>query len=156
MALTIDIPGFKRLELDHLVLDLNGTLARDGQLLGGVRPALLRLGVLLKVQVVTADTFGTARALFPPPLAVATLTPGGEGQQKRDLVLALGAEHTAAIGNGANDALMLAAAGLGIAVIGPEGAATAAIQAAHLAVSDPASALDLLLHPQRLIATLRR
>lgn len=156
MALVIDIPGFKRLTLEHLVLDLNGTLARDGQLLGGVRPALLRLAQSLAVRVVTADTFGTARALFPPPLIVAVLTPGNEGEQKRDLVLSLGAEQTAALGNGANDALMLAAAGLGVAVIGPEGAATAAIQAAHLAVNDPLAALELFLQPKRLIATLRR
>lgn len=156
MALVIDIPGFKRLELAHLVLDLNGTLARDGQLLGGVRPALMRLAQNLSVRVVTADTFGTARALFPPPLLVAVLTPGHEGEQKRDLVLSLGAEQTAALGNGANDALMLSAAGLAVAVIGPEGAATSAIQAAHLAVTDSLGALELLLHPQRLIATLRR
>ena len=156
MALVIDIPGFKRLTLEHLVLDLNGTLARDGQLLGGVRPALMRLAQSLAVRVVTADTFGTARALFPPPLIVAVLTPGNEGEQKRDLVLSLGAEQTAALGNGANDALMLAAAGLGVAVIGPEGAATAAIQAARLAVNDPLAALELFLQPKRLIATLRR
>lgn len=156
MALVIDIPGFKRLALEYLVLDLNGTLARDGQLLGGVRPALMRLARSLAVRVVTADTFGTARALFPPPLMVAVLTPGNEGEQKRDLVLSLGAEQTAALGNGANDAPMLAAAGLGVAVIGPEGAATAAIQAAHLAVNDPLAALELFLQPKRLIATLRR
>lgn len=51
---------------------------------------------------------------------------------------------------------MLAAAALGIAVLGPEGLATEALQAADLVVGQVEDALDLLLHPTRLLATLRR
>ena len=35
----IDIPGYKTLHLEHLVLDYNGTLAVDGVLIDGVATA---------------------------------------------------------------------------------------------------------------------
>jgi len=35
--LDVDIPGFARLQLKHLVLDFNGTLAVDGILPSGVK-----------------------------------------------------------------------------------------------------------------------
>ena len=38
--LTISIPGFRVLELEHLVCDYNGTLACDGHLLDGVKERL--------------------------------------------------------------------------------------------------------------------
>jgi len=58
-----------------------------------------------------------------------------------------GAGRSAAVGNGANDAEMLAAAALGIAVIGPEGASTAALMAADLVCGSVTDALDLLADP---------
>lgn len=152
----MDIPGWRRLELAHLVLDLNGTLARDGILLGGVRSLVGELAGILTIHLVTADTFGGADGLLPPPARLTRLAPGREAEQKRDLVRELGAQTCAALGNGANDALMLAAAALGVAVIGPEGAARAAIEAADVAVNDPLAGLGLFLRPDRLRATLRR
>lgn len=156
MALTIEIPGWRVLELEHLVLDLNGTVALDGQLAPGVAQAVAQLSRSLSCHLITADTFGTAGRLFGPGVAVEVIGPGGEGAQKLALVERLGPERVAALGNGANDALMLKAAALGIAVVGEEGAASAAILAADLAVPGPLAALQLLLKPDRLRATLRR
>lgn len=68
----------------------------------------------------------------------------------------LGAGQVVAIANGANAAQMLSAAALGIAGLGQEGLAVEALQAADLVVGRIDDALDLLLHPQRLVATLRR
>jgi soluble P-type ATPase len=51
---------------------------------------------------------------------------------------------------------MLAAAALGIAVNGTEGMSTAALLAADIYVPNILDALDLLLHPDRLRASLRR
>ncbi|KMY69220.1 hypothetical protein AAU61_00770 [Desulfocarbo indianensis] len=154
--MTIEIPGWRVLELEHLVLDLNGTVALDGQLAPGVAQAVDRLSRGLSCHLITADTFGTAGRLFGPGVAVEVIGPGGEGAQKLALVERLGLERVAALGNGANDALMLKAAALGIAVVGEEGAAGAAILAADLAVPGPLAALQLLLKPDRLRATLRR
>ncbi len=38
--LSIDIPGYKKIEARHLVLDFNGTLAIDGKFIKGTRPLL--------------------------------------------------------------------------------------------------------------------
>jgi P-type E1-E2 ATPase len=156
VPLVVEVPGWRRLELEHLVLDLNGTLALDGALLPGVSEAVHSLGERLACHLVTADTFGTAKELFGPSVRVARITSGREGEQKRDIVEALGAQGVAALGNGANDALMLAAAGLGIAVLGPEGAAPTALTAADVVCGGPLEALGLLTNPDRLRATLRR
>ena len=156
MPLVVEVPGWRRLELAHLVLDLNGTLALDGSLLPGVASAVESLAAQLNCHLVTADTFGTAHQLFGPLVQVARINSGREGEQKQAIVEALGAGRVAALGNGANDALMLKAAALGIAVLGPEGAAPQALLAADVVTSGPLEALGLLLHSDRLRATLRR
>ncbi|HDS06024.1 MAG TPA: ATPase P, partial [Bacteroides sp.] len=57
----IEIPGYKTIHAEHLVLDFNGTLAVDGHLIDGVADQLFRLSADLEVHVLTADTFGTVR-----------------------------------------------------------------------------------------------
>lgn len=156
MPLIIDIPGWRRLDLGHLVLDLNGTVALDGALLPGVAQAVEELGGNLACHLITADTFGTANRLFGPSVIVQVIQAGNEGAQKLDLVNRLGPDSVAALGNGANDAAMLKASALGIAVLGEEGAALEAILAADLVAPGPLAALQLLLKPDRLRATLRR
>ncbi|OPZ75388.1 MAG: hypothetical protein BWY80_00175 [Firmicutes bacterium ADurb.Bin456] len=76
--------------------------------------------------------------------------------EKGEYVRTLGPESVIAMGNGTNDALMLERSALGIAVVGPEGASTAALQKADLVVASIISGLDLLLNPKRLVATLRK
>jgi hypothetical protein len=80
----------------------------------------------------------------------------GTGTEKRDHVRTLGPRQVVAMGNGANDVLMLQEAALGIAVLGPEGLCADALRASDVVVADPWAGLDLLLHPARLVATLRR
>jgi soluble P-type ATPase len=59
------------------------------------------------------------------------------------------------IGNGGNDQLILKEAGLGIAILGDEGISVTAMKNADILVKTISDALDLLLKPKRLIATLR-
>ena len=154
---TIDLPGRAPLTLRHLALDLNGTIALDGQLLPGVAERVARLRDRLDIYLLTADTSGRGAATASQlGIQLHRLASGQEAEQKAGFVRHLGAAHTVAVGNGANDALMLSIASLGIAVLGHEGLALPALQAADLVVPDIAAALDLLLHPKRLIATLRR
>jgi soluble P-type ATPase len=155
--ITIRIPGWQTLDLAHLVLDLNSTIALDGQVLPGVAERLAALSANLTIHLVMADTQGqAAQSAECLGLQLFRIVPGDEASQKLDLVAQLGPARTVTIGNGANDAGMLAAAALGIAVLGPEGLATTALQAAGVVVGRIEDALDLLLRPQRLIATLRR
>ncbi len=112
----------------------------------------------VNVQLLTADTLRILDAITTR-LGVAGRRLERElpeAQQKASLVGELGAQNVAAIGNGANDVDMLPEAGLGIAVIGPEAASMATITAADLVTTSIDDALDLLLTPVRLIATLRR
>ena len=130
--------------------------ACDGALLPDVDEALRCLAQQLALHVVTADTFGTAReALAGIPCQLAILPPGHQDSAKLRYVENLGAARCACIGNGRNDRLMLAAAGLGIAVVQGEGAAVETVLAARVVVPDIQVALGLLLHPERLVATLR-
>ncbi|MBC2713228.1 MAG: ATPase P [Desulfosarcina sp.] len=154
--LTISVPGFGALTLEHLVLDYNGTLAVDGVLLPGVEDALNTLAAQLAIHVVTADTFGKAAdGLEGVNCRLTVLEEGCQDQAKVNFVNLLGADRTASIGNGRNDALMLAASAMGIAVILGEGASMVSLNAADIVCTDIVSALELLMHPLRLTATLR-
>jgi soluble P-type ATPase len=152
----IDIPGYKKLTLKHLVLDFNGTLACDGTLLPGVADRLNVLSEKLDVVVLTADTFGKAAGeLSRVSCSLIVLPLAAQDVAKRSEVERLGSDSTVCIGNGRNDNLMLKAAGLGIAVILEEGAAQVTLAAADVVCTGILSALDLLTHPLRLVATLR-
>lgn len=152
----VDIPGFKAIQLENLVLDFNGTLAVDGELIPGVAKRLNHLASMLTVHVVTADTFGKAAAqLEGVSCSLSVLEADEQDEAKLAYVNELGAEGTACIGNGRNDRFMLAASVLGIAVMLQEGASYLSLAAADVVCTDILSALDLLIHPLRLTATLR-
>jgi P-type E1-E2 ATPase len=158
--LEVDIPSHGLLRLEHLVLDVNGTIALDGQLVPAAYERLERLSKKLDLWLVSANTQGTLAELAMALQAQVRRLQSGdeaahEAAQKAALVDELGAERVVAIGNGANDAAMLQRAALGIAVLGSEGLATACLAAADVVVPSIESALDLLLYPHRLVATLR-
>lgn len=156
-VLTFNIPARGVLKIKNAVFDFNGTLAVDGRLAPGVAERLEALARHARVHVITADTFGSAaRACRDIPCTVTVLSEDPIGPHKARLVESLGAAHTAAFGNGANDAAMLTAAGLSVVVLGGEGAAVETLLAADVAVRDIGEGVDLLLKPGRLVATLRR
>lgn len=155
--LEIVIPPRGTLRLEYLVLDVNGTIALDGQLIPGVGERLDELGDLLGLWLVSADTQGTLSSLAAGlQVQVRRVEPGDEAAQKAELVEELGAWRVVAVGNGTNDAAMLRRAALGIAVMGGEGLAVACLEAADVITPGIGTALDLLLRPRRLTATLRR
>jgi P-type E1-E2 ATPase len=148
--------GGQRTALRHLVCDLNGTLAQDGHVMAGVADRLAALSGTITVHVVSGDTFGTADAVGRElGIAVTRLDADRQGLQKRREVERLGADSVIVIGNGRNDRLAMERAALAICVIGPEGASTHALRAADIVVTSGCDALDLLLQPGRIIATLR-
>ena len=154
--LELIIPGRPVLRVAHLVMDYNGTLAVDGTIGVGVAERLTALASRIDLHVITADTFGLAAVETAGlPLTLQIIGKGDQAQAKLHLLESLGAEQAVAIGNGANDALMLQRAALGICILGVEGTATTTLLAADVAVRTPVDALDLLLHPGRLAATLR-
>ncbi len=152
----LDIPGFGSIRLEHLVSDFTGTLSVDGRLLEGVRERLNKVSQFLQVHILTADTFGRAREELEGINCEIHILEGEDHDiQKEEYVKRLGAERVIAIGNGNNDRRMLESARIGIAVCLNEGCSTDAISSADIFVHSPIDALDLLLNPKRLKATLR-
>jgi soluble P-type ATPase len=154
--LVINIPGDRKLQLKHMVLDYNGTIACDGDLIAGVKENLVALADTLQIHILTADTFGKARSgLEGIKCELSIIAPDAQDVGKLEYVKKLGAENAVCVGNGRNDQLMLKEAALGIAVILEEGAAVTALSAADIVCTHIVSALELLTNPLRLMATLR-
>ena len=159
-GITIDIPGFGTLQINALLSDYTGTLSIGGKLSAGVKDRLLRLAQLVDVHVVTADSFGTAeQELHDLPLICRRLEGPGEDAQKQRYAMELNPRCLAAFGNGNNDRLHMKlvkeSGGLTIAVDNGEGCAHEALRHSSIFVAGAANALDLLLEPTRLRATLR-
>jgi P-type E1-E2 ATPase len=153
----LSTPGRGRLRLQHLVTDVNGTLAVDGVLIEGVAGRISALRDRLSIHLLTADTHGRQAAIDADlGLIAIRLLPGNEQEQKRLFVDNLGSAGVVAIGQGANDAGMLRTAALGICVMSQEGVAIETLLAADVLVPNILSAFDLLEHPLRLTATLRK
>lgn len=154
--LEINIPGDRKLQLKHMVLDYNGTIACDGELIAGVKENLVALADKLKIHIITADTFGKARrGLQGINCELSILAPEAQDIGKLEYVKELGPQTAVCVGNGRNDHLMLKEAALGIAVILEEGASVETLSAADIVCTNIVSALELLKNPLRLIATLR-
>jgi P-type E1-E2 ATPase len=151
------IPGLGDYRLEHLVMDVNGTLAVDGQLISGVPEKISSLRDQLAIHLLTADTHGGQGVIDQQLGLIATrIISGGEPLQKSDYVRRLGSEYVVAIGQGANDAEMLATARLGICVMSVEGVAKETLLASDLVAPTILDALDLLEKPLRIVASLRR
>lgn len=149
----LEIPHKGSIELRHAVFDINGTLAVDGLLLAEVGDRLHKLADLLSIHLLTAGTHGNLKELEQTlgyPLHLIS-----SGEDKARYVQQLGPANVIALGNGANDASMLRLAAIGVAVLAAEGVATSALHAADVLVLGPVSAIDLILKPKRLLATLR-
>ena len=152
----VKVPGYKIVKLNYLVLDYNGTLSCDGEVIQGVKKRLSTLSEQLSVHVITADTFGKVESrLKDVPCEITVLPLENQDLAKLEYVKKLGADRTVCIGNGRNDRLMLKAAALGIAVVLEEGAAVETVMDADVVFTCINSALDLLSNPLRLTATLR-
>jgi soluble P-type ATPase len=149
----IEIPERGTLELEHAVFDINGTLAIDGTPVPGVAERLKQLATQLSLHALTAGTHGNMqeieRALGLPLRLI------GKGEEKQRYVERLGPAQVVAFGNGRNDIGMLRVAALGVAILGREGLASPVLGVAEVVVPGPVEGIDLLLHPKRLVATLR-
>lgn len=152
----IQIPGFKHVRVEYLVLDFNGTIACDGVIPAGVRGLLETLSRSIEIHVLTADTHGNAAAACAGlPCRLVVLPEGDQDVAKRDYVRELGTERSVCVGNGRNDRLMVGEAAVGIAMIGEEGASAETVRNADAVCRSASEALSLLIYPLRLVATLR-
>ena len=153
--ITIDIPGRDIITIEHLVLDYNGTVAEDGQLIDGVEERMRALKDRVSIHVLTADTYGTVRAQCDPiGVHVETFPRAGAAECKLEIVQRLGS-HVMCVGNGFNDVLMFDAADLSVAVLEKEGTYAGLIAHADIVTRSIVDAFDLLIRTDRMRATLR-
>ncbi len=152
----ISVPGFGSLELEHLVMDYNGTMACDGEFYSTARELVEQLSRDLKIHVITADTFGKAAAqLKDLPVKLTIMGKENQDKGKLEYIENLGLDSCICIGNGRNDALMLKRAKIGIALLQEEGAAVITVTSADILCRNIKDALELFTKSGRLIATLR-
>ncbi|NLO21138.1 MAG: ATPase P [Syntrophomonadaceae bacterium] len=153
----VSVPGRQStLQLKNLLLDLNGTLAVDGKLINGVKEKIELLKDTLQIYILTADTYGAGREIAKElEVNWVMVDPEDGAQHKLGILNSMPAHNCVAIGNGYNDRLMLSRAALSIVVIEAEGCSMQALQAADIAVHSINDALNLLINPLRVIATLR-
>ena len=153
----LTIPGRGLLRIQHLVTDVNGTLAVDGVLIDGLTKRINSLRDRLEIHMLTADTHGRQASIDEQLNLKATrVKPGNEAGAKAEFVRQLGAETVVAIGQGANDSEMLKAAALGICVMSLEGLAVETLVSADILVPNIFAAFDLLDKPLRIVASLRK
>jgi soluble P-type ATPase len=153
--INIEIPGWGKFPVGHLVLDLNGTFSLDGRIIQGVKRRMNHIAEKLDIHILTADTFGQAVEICSElPVTLHIIQEENQVEAKRKYLSELPL-NCIAVGNGRNDAGMLADATIGIVVIGPEGASSEAVRAADAVVTNINDALDLVIYPERLKATLR-
>lgn len=153
----INIPGYKNLEIKNVVFDYNGTIAEDGVLIEGVERLIKELvdrGV--KVYILTADTNGTVRKQCSNlPVEIEIFNNESATEYKEKTVERLGRDYTVSIGNGRNDEKMFKTSILSIGVIEKEGCYVNSLLEADIIVNNILDAIELILNPNRLIATLR-
>jgi soluble P-type ATPase len=155
--ISLDIPGYGHIDIEHLVTDYSGTLSEDGTLLNGLKGKLNDLSEKIHIHILTSDTFGKARTELNGVNCTLHVLEGTDHTgQKEKYILMLGADRVVALGNGNNDAKMLKASRLSICVCLKEGCSVEALKASQVFLKSPIDAIDLFLNPKRLIATLRR
>lgn len=155
--LEVEIPGVGKVCIKNVVFDFNGTLAEDGLLCEGVAEKVRKLAARgVNIFLLTSDTYGSATRQWQGlPGEIKIFSGEGAAREKRKIVEELGAENTVSIGNGRNDVEMFKVSRLAIAVVGREGCFTGALTAADIVVTSIDDALDILLKPERIKATLR-
>ena len=153
--LTIERPGQESLQIEFILIDFEGTLASDRRVHPKAKDKINLLSKRTKIYVLTkGEKEVVEETLKKVKAEVIFLKESESSSQKLEWLEQSGDHRTVAIGNGADDASLLKKAGLGICVVGKEGAAGEALREADVVFTDILDALDFLLKPLRQKATL--
>jgi soluble P-type ATPase len=149
-----NVPGHGLLNIDTIILDLNGTLAVGGKVVPGVSEKLEKLKRKgLRLVLFSGDTRGNAKKIADD-LGIDYIQ-AGTVEEKGEKAKKLGPETCAAIGNGLIDLMKIGAVNLGLVTLQAEGVHLKTLLAADIVVPSINDVLDLFVDEKRLIATLR-
>ncbi len=150
----LNIPNVGEIEIKNIVLDYNGTIAKDGKVKESIKKYINALSGEFDIYVITADTHGSAaKNLSDTSVKLQILTSNNHTKEKEEFVKSL--EDVFAVGNGSNDSLMLKEADIGVCVVEDEGASVKSIINSDIVCRSIEEAFELLIKPKRIIATLR-
>jgi soluble P-type ATPase len=153
--LSILRPGLEPLEVDFILVDLDGTLASDGRIHPKAKDKLNLLAKRTRIYILAKGEKDRVEDVLRKVKAEAVYVPEGEASlAKRDWLRRLGEGRSVAIGNGVEDASMVEDAGLGICILCKEGAAASTLAKADLVFTNILDAFDFLLKPLRQKGTL--
>jgi soluble P-type ATPase len=151
----IQRPGEEPLEIEFILLDFEGTLVQDRRVHPKAKDKINLLSKRTKIYILTKwEEERLEEILKKLKVEVISLKEGEASDRKLDLLRQLGAKRSVAIGNGVDDAPMMEEAGLGICILGKEGASAEALKRADVIMTNIIDALDFLLKPLRQKATL--
>lgn len=150
-----NIPQIGELTLNTLILDLNGTLTVRGVIPDGVKERLATLKEHgYRILFLTGNTRNNADEIASS-LGIEWML-AETGAEKRDAALALDPNTCVSIGNGLIDLELMQVVRLGIVTLQAEGVHVQTMLAADIVVPSILDALDLLIDPATLVATLRK
>ena len=153
--LTIHRPGQEPLEIESILIDFEGTLAFDRRVHPKAKDKINLLSKRTRICILTRGEREVAEEVLRKVKAeIVYLNEGESSAQKLERLRQSGERRTVVIGNSADDASFLEKAGLGICVVGKEGASGEALRNADLVFTSVLDALDFLLKPLRQKATL--
>lgn len=153
----VNIPSFKKISIENVVFDYNGTLAVDGRLIDGIKERLIDISKIVNVYIITADTYGTVRENFKNiDIKVEIISKENGSIDKLNFVKKLGCGSTIAVGNGNNDELMLKESAVGVCILGEEGLATKALLASDIVLKNINDLFEMITNKKRIIAALRK
>jgi len=155
--ISIQRPGMESLDIHFVLIDFEGTLAMDGRVHPKAKDKVNLLSKRVTITILTkSNREKVEETLRKMRAEILYVTEGDSSQQKLNALQRLGAHQTAVIGNGLDDVRIMEQAGLGMCVIGKEGASAEAMTKADLVVTHVLDALDFLLKPLRQRAILGR
>ncbi|MCT4602261.1 MAG: hypothetical protein N4A59_05020 [Marinifilum sp.] len=155
MSLSYAVPGVGTINIDTLVVDSNGTLTVKGEMVPGVVERIHRLQMLgVNVVMISSDQRGNAKDL--------ALSSGiayyeaNNSREKEDVLLSLGSNNVAAIGNARIDIGLFVQSIVSVATLQAEGIHKDIIDHVDVIVPSINDALDFFLDDDTFIATMKR
>ncbi len=159
MAIDVKVPWGEKYKINHVVFDLNGTLADHGKIADTTMELLKKLAKETEVYILTADTHETAEELkkeIKDFAQLVVLQSNDHALEKAQFVHALGYRETITLGNGGNDYKMVQESVLSFGVIGGEGFYAPLIQKVDILVDSVDHAIEMLINPMKIVATIRK
>jgi len=155
MSLTYKVPGVGAIEIDTLVVDSNGTLTINGEIVAGVMERIHRLQSLgVDVVMISSDQRGNARNIALS--SGITYYEAANSREKEDVLLSLESRNVAAIGNARIDIGLFVQSIVSIATLQKEGIHKDIIDHVDVIVPCINDALDFFLDEDTFIATMKR